>query len=295
MPPEPVRASPMSGEIPRVAVRVAYDGTAFHGSQRQPGVRTVEGALLSALASVGAVTDPAAARFLTSSRTDRGVSAAGNVFAFDSRFPLGVLASAVNTFMEDAWVVAVAPAPAAFHPRSSPWRRYRYFASAASVGDVARFADALAAFGGTHDFSSFARRDANVSPVRALAAPSVSTLGTLVACDFGAPSFLRNQIRRMVSAAAVVGRGEAHVDDIRRALDDPKGHGRDFGLAAPEPLVLLEVRHDLEWRAERKATERAAAAMEARILRLEAARAVADAMLDETRRGARAERDAGGR
>ena len=40
----------------RVAVRFAYDGSRFMGSQRQPRERTAESELLSALMRAGAIT-----------------------------------------------------------------------------------------------------------------------------------------------------------------------------------------------------------------------------------------------
>jgi hypothetical protein len=81
--------------MPRVAVRVAYDGTCFAGSQRQPDQRTVEGELLRGLAKVGALRSAEEARFQCASRTDRGVSAAGNVVAFDTSFRLDALLPAL--------------------------------------------------------------------------------------------------------------------------------------------------------------------------------------------------------
>ena len=92
----------------RVALKIAYDGTRFHGYARQPNVRTVEGEILHSLRRAKLLDDPRAARFEGASRTDRGVSALGNVIAFDSR--LGPKAAgAFNAEAEDvvAWAGAV--------------------------------------------------------------------------------------------------------------------------------------------------------------------------------------------
>src|SRR5947209_4856148 len=69
----------------RVALKIAYDGGAFFGHQRQPDRRTVEGECLAALRAGKVVRDPLESFFRSASRTDRGVSAVGDVIAFDVR------------------------------------------------------------------------------------------------------------------------------------------------------------------------------------------------------------------
>ena len=68
----------------RLALKIAYDGRAFHGFARQPALRTVEGEVRLALEKSHLVEDPDAANVRGSSRTDAGVSAIGNVIAFDT-------------------------------------------------------------------------------------------------------------------------------------------------------------------------------------------------------------------
>ncbi|HVL87649.1 MAG TPA: tRNA pseudouridine(38-40) synthase TruA, partial [Candidatus Thermoplasmatota archaeon] len=101
----------------RLALKVAYDGTKFHGSQRQPNVPTVEDALLSALARIGACQSADEGRFQMASRTDAGVSAAGNVAAVTTAFHPDKLADALNASLRFAWVLGAARVPADFHPR----------------------------------------------------------------------------------------------------------------------------------------------------------------------------------
>ena len=60
----------------RVMVALGYHGDSFHGSQTQPGIRTVEGSLVRALEKLGWWTDNC---LEMASRTDAGVSVRMNL------------------------------------------------------------------------------------------------------------------------------------------------------------------------------------------------------------------------
>ncbi|OMG41483.1 tRNA pseudouridine(38-40) synthase TruA [Actinomyces naeslundii] len=66
--------------MPRIRLDLAYDGTFFSGWAAQPGLRTVEGVLTSALVTV--LREPV--RLTVAGRTDAGVHAAAQVVHFDA-------------------------------------------------------------------------------------------------------------------------------------------------------------------------------------------------------------------
>ena len=68
-----------NGGMPRIRLDLAYDGTFFSGWAAQPGLRTVEGVLTSALATV--LREPV--RLTVAGRTDAGVHAAAQVVHLD--------------------------------------------------------------------------------------------------------------------------------------------------------------------------------------------------------------------
>lgn len=249
----------------RLALRVAYDGTAFQGSKRQPDARTVEGDLLAALAAVGAVRDASSAGFEAAGRTDAGVSAAGNVFAFDTDFRALELVRALHAHLSDTWVLARAEVPAGWSPRRAARARTYVYAAAVDETDAdeGRAREAFALFEGEHDFSSFARVEAGKDAWRRVHFARVSVRGPLWQFTVRGDAFLWNQVRRMVAAAVAVGRGEASADDVRRGL---AGERVELGTAPAEGLVLQEVEYDgLDWIAEPKDARDVRAALVARV------------------------------
>ena len=110
----------------RFRLTVAYDGTAYHGWQIQPGVPTIEGELNRAL------TDLLGEKIavIGASRTDSGVHALGNIAVFDAktRIPAEKIAYAVNRRLPDDICVQKSEAVGAdFHPRHRESRKtYEY-------------------------------------------------------------------------------------------------------------------------------------------------------------------------
>lgn len=220
----------------RHALKIAYDGTRFHGSQVQPGVRTVQGEVARALAELGG--DPAGIRF--AGRTDAGVSAIGNVVVLTSDLPAGSLLPGLTFRMQDAWVWAAAPVDDRFEPRHARRRRYRY--RLRSPLPAAPLRDAMGSFVGEHDFTAFARLEEGVDPRRRVESVGVRRDGAFLVVDVVGESFLWNQVRRMVEAGRRVAAGELPADAIPRALEAAKP--ADMGIAPPEPLLLVDVEYD---------------------------------------------------
>lgn len=238
----------------RVALRVAYDGEGLAGSQRQPHGNTVEDELLRAMRAVGAVEDAKQARFGMAARTDRGVSALANVAAFDTDLPVEAVLPAVAGRLSRVWPWGVAVVDDAFDARrDARSRTYHYLAPAGA--DLAAAQSAFAVFEGTHDLSGFCKRWPGVTyHRRTIHEARVEAAGDHWRFVVRANAFLWQQVRRMVGAALEVGGGLATVDDVRTRLE--RGDGAPFPTAPPEPLVLVDVEHGIEWRTDDAALAR---------------------------------------
>jgi tRNA pseudouridine38-40 synthase len=167
----------------RWRMKVAYDGSGFHGFAAQQGQATVAGALMEALGR----TLQTPVTLTCAGRTDAGVHALEQVVHFDlsadvsSRVEPAALEKSCNRQLAPAIVVReVEAAPSGFDARhSATARRYRYLVVNAPVADpllarlawhvaqpldlraMAGAADALI---GEHDFRAFCRRVPGTSP-----------------------------------------------------------------------------------------------------------------------------------
>jgi tRNA pseudouridine38-40 synthase len=211
------------------------------GSQRQPGERTVEGEVIRSLIKVQAISSPEEARFRAASRTDRGVSALGNVVCFDTDFQKGKLLHALNAVSDGVYYHAVSEVPHDFSPRRAKGRWYRYFQSSEGL-DLPAFQECAELFQGRHDFCRFCKPEGKAT-VKTIDSIKITPLGEFLVVDLHAREFLRNMVRRCVAAMISVARHEATLAQVRAALE---GEDKSFGLAEPEGLVLMDVLYDID-------------------------------------------------
>ena len=240
------------------AILLAYDGRAYHGWQRQPDARTVQGLLVDALADL--LGEPV--RVVGAGRTDAGVHALGQVASFSSQRPLPpeAIRAALNARLpRDVRVLAAREVPAAFDARrSARSKRYAYLIWNARVAspfltpyawqisrplDLAAMAAGLPPLRGKHDFSAFrAAAGQDRSPIRTLYSARLRARGPLLAFFFSADAFLHHMARNLVGSLVEVGQGKRLPEWMGELLA-----ARDRRLAGPTApacgLFLLGVRY----------------------------------------------------
>ncbi|MDG6219856.1 MAG: tRNA pseudouridine(38-40) synthase TruA [Candidatus Thermoplasmatota archaeon] len=227
-----------------LAVKYAYLGEAFHGSQRQPDVRTVEGEVIRALHEIGAIEDADTSDFRSAGRTDRGVSALGNVSSFHSEMDPQKLFPALSAVARDVFPRGWAEVGPDFNPRKAKGRWYRYMLRYDGQV-VSRMSEAARLFVGYHDFTNFAKIEEGKDPRRRVESVAIRLLNPNIVIDVTGESFLWNMVRRMASALSMVGLGECEMEDVRLALEGPPPVV--FPPLPPQGLILMDVAYNFSF------------------------------------------------
>jgi tRNA pseudouridine38-40 synthase len=242
----------------RIALGLEYDGSAFHGWQRQIHQSSVQTALEKALSTVA--NEPI--HTICAGRTDAGVHATAQVVHFDT--------SAVRKIQD--WVFG---ANTEVHPairvlwglevsstfnarRSAIGRRYRYVIYNHSIRpsllrrqvtwyykklNVQIMVAASRSWLGEHDFSAFrAASCQSHSSIRSLYSIDITRIGDYVILDVHANAFLQHMVRNLVGVLMMIGSGKMHFEWAKEVLE---GRDRKRGgiTAPPEGLYLVGVEY----------------------------------------------------
>ncbi|MBO8436512.1 MAG: tRNA pseudouridine(38-40) synthase TruA [Spirochaetes bacterium] len=256
---------PGEGEI-RIVLRVAYDGSAFHGWQAQGNAPSVQGTISELLTQMlGKKTI-----VYGSGRTDAGVHALSQACHFDTSSPIEAEKYRIilNTKLpKSIRVLSSALAPEGFHARFSTMsREYWYLVKASpdmlpwddgrimmmkelpSISLLKSYAKCIF---GTHDFTTFASaRDISLSKVRDIYVSEWDIMKD----TFGYPvlryrtagnAFLYHQVRSMVGTMLYAAQAEEDAAMFRERLDS-KDRSMALRTAPSDGLYLADVSYDPE-------------------------------------------------
>lgn len=244
--------------MPRIALGLEYDGTAFAGWQSQYHARGVQTVVEEGLSVVA----DEKIEVVAAGRTDAGVHAAMQVVHFDTtaiRTERSWLLGAVSNMPKEVSVLWQREVPEGFHARYSALaRRYRYVIlnrvprpalNASRVAwvrehlDEKRMHEAAQHLVGEHDFSSYrAAQCQSRTPMRKMYEISVTRHGELVILTVCANAFLHHMVRNIAGVLIAIGTGERPVDWTAQVLGykDRKLGGV---TAVPNGLYLAGIRY----------------------------------------------------
>lgn len=240
----------------RVLLVVQYDGTEYHGFQRQPELPTIQEQLERAASRVLGH-DVA---IIGAGRTDAGVHAIGQTATFDTDRPIPIerVAGALNAALpSDISVVSAVEAPLEFHPRfDAAGKLYgyrilnrglpspfigRYAWHVPEPLDVTAMRAAAGELLGRHDFAAFSSAGSSVQDtVRTLVRLDVQPEGELLELRAEADGFLYMMVRRLVGALVEVGLGRLSVARLVGILECGDRTQAPW-IAPPQGLSLLKV------------------------------------------------------
>lgn len=202
---------------------IHYDGTAYHGWARQPGMPTIQGTLEEAFTKLCGQN----IEVVGSSRTDAGVHALGQVahaVLTDCPIPTENFQHALNNLLpNDIAIANVQDVPDDFDAISDTiQKRYDYLININPIRpvlvrnqwhrpgllNVFAMQAAAAQLVGTYNFKSFASAaDQRESSVRTITQCSVEQNGDIIKISVQADGFLYNMVRNIGGTLVEVGRG----------------------------------------------------------------------------------------
>jgi tRNA pseudouridine38-40 synthase len=218
-----------------IALRLAYDGTEYHGWQAQKELPTVSGTIEAAIR--GVVGHPV--KLTGCGRTDAGVHAETYVanFRTESKIPADRLPYAINTKLpDDISVYSAWEVPEDFHSVFSSIRKeYTYIIYQSRIKnpfysnramfypmklDIGRMREAAAELVGEHDFKAMRTVGSNVkTTVRTVFYYEIAEEGEIVRLKAAANGFLYNMARAMAGTLVYVSEGKINPKDIPVILE----------------------------------------------------------------------------
>ena len=241
----------------RYRATVAYDGTGYHGFQRQAAEYepTIQGEVERALTKIGQPD----VTILGSGRTDAGVHATGQVIAFNAEWRHGLddLQRALNTMLPaDIAVLDVHEAAPDFHPRydavsreyvytiyNAPVRhplKRMYALHVAGPLDVTSMNVAVVTLVGEHDFAAFGNPTVGEVTMRRMRRAQVRAEPPFICVELEANGFLYRMARSIVGTLLAVGRGGMTLDEFRAVLES-RDRSRAEAVAPAHGLCLTRV------------------------------------------------------
>lgn len=236
-----------------VKFTIAYDGTLFKGSQKQPDKSAVEDRLLEAFKYLNVE-----AKIILSGRTDKDVHATGQVF--NVKLPeylndFKKLKKVLNEMLPDSiYVRYIVSVNDEFHSRFHAKKRvYRYVVTtkpktpfnAKYITHVETINDslikeAIQEFVGVHDFEYFHKKGSDKENlVREIFETSFYKYKDVYVFKFVANSYLRSQIRLMVGFLLAISSGKRTILELKEQLNKQK---RVYRIPAePYGLYLSKV------------------------------------------------------
>ncbi|MFA6451247.1 MAG: tRNA pseudouridine(38-40) synthase TruA [bacterium] len=243
----------------KVKLVVSYEGTAFHGYQKQPdGLRTVQSELERSLEEfLGEKIEVFGA-----SRTDAGVHAIGQVvhFTTEKQVPPEKVAPALRRYLPpDIAATSSELADENFHARHSARGKYYMYVINRSPSpslflrntatcvqgtlDISKMARALEPLVGEHDFAAFMNKGTYTSTtVRNMFSLEVAEKGSFLVFTLHGSGFLYKMVRNIVGTALEAGRGRMAPEATRDILESGD-RGRAGPTAPPNGLYLVKVEY----------------------------------------------------
>ena len=238
----------------RYLIKFSYDGTKFHGFQRQNNEKSVQGTLEKVLSDVFDMDIV----IKGSGRTDAGVHALAQCAHFDA--PKKVTRediNIINRILNDEIVIkSCKMVKDNFHARHDVkskkyvyminngmyekekegyYYQLKYDLDLVSMQRVAKLLE------GTHDFRNFVSGP-RIDYTTTIFKIKIKRKGNIIIMEFVGIGFYRYMVRHLVGAILDVGRGKAKVIDVERMLENPH-IDKKLSVVPADGLYLVDIKY----------------------------------------------------
>ena len=240
---------------------ISYDGTRFHGREKQPGNdMTIQGKLENVLSRMVGENNGETVNVIGAGRTDAGVHAramTANAVLETEKSELEIMEYMNSYLPEDISVNDVKVCSDRFHARynaigktyrytcwcgeSKPVFDRKYVTVLDRTPDIAKMEKAAEYLVGIHDFKSFCgNTHMKKSTVRNVDTINIERSGNYIRFYFHGNGFLQNMVRILTGTLLEVGYGRMQPEDIKNVLEacDRNMAGP---TARPEGLCMMKV------------------------------------------------------
>lgn len=241
-----------------IKLELMFDGTLYHGFQKQNNALTIQESLEAA---IGKVCNERIS-ITGCSRTDAGVHASMYVanFLSNTRIPVEKIPFAVNAVLkEDIRIIKAEYAPEDFNSRKHALQKtYRYTIINRrhndvflknyawfypSKLDVDEMKKAAGHFIGSHDFSAFMAAGSSAKTfVRDIKELKLDSKDGIINVYATANGFLYNMVRIIAGTLVYVGNGKLKADEIPEIIKS-KDRTNAGITAPPQGLMLIDVKY----------------------------------------------------
>ncbi|NLV21591.1 MAG: tRNA pseudouridine(38-40) synthase TruA [Syntrophomonadaceae bacterium] len=247
--------------MPKIRLVMEYDGSNYHGFQRQLNANTIQSELEQAIYKISRES----VAVIAAGRTDAGVHALGQVAAFntETEIPADKWRPALNSVLpDDIRILESEAASPAFHPqydalhksycyliyrkkeRASFYRKYALLCN--QQLDIKAMQRGCSYIIGKHDFRCFCASGSGAKTwERTVYICNLEDKGDWLKLNITADGFLYNMVRIIVGTLLEIGRGRYQPEQISTMIASCE-RSQAGPTAAPQGLYLCSVKYPQE-------------------------------------------------
>ena len=238
----------------RYKMIISYDGSFFHGFQRQKGYNSVQETMEKVFSEI--TKTPIVIK--SAGRTDAGVHAIGQVIHFDSIQeipPKNFRKIANKKLYPHIYVKDVEVVNETFHSRvSAIKKKYHYLVDIGEFCplnanyrhyfhnhiDIDKIKEAMKYIEGTHDFKSFSKNHIIKNTIRTIESFTLDVTDTLLTFKIIGNGFMHNMVRIIIAVMLKVGEGKFEPTEVINIIDKANRSAAPY-VAPAAGLYLYKV------------------------------------------------------